>query len=71
MVFKPLLQDKLAWAEEQRKHQKSTVPSTVGQELQYNPFMRVNSAELRTLLNMADATSVEVMAKVRELKDKF
>lgn len=68
---KPDLKDKLSWAEEQRRQQKSTVPSTIGQELQYNPFMRVNSSELRAHLKMPDATNVEVMGKVRELKDKF
>jgi hydroxyacylglutathione hydrolase len=65
------IKDKLSWAEEQRRQQKSTVPSTIGQELQYNPFMRVNSSELRAHLKMPDATNVEVMGKVRELKDKF
>jgi hydroxyacylglutathione hydrolase len=64
-------QDKLVWAQEQRQQNKSTVPSTIGQELQHNPFMRLNSPELRAHLGMADAPAVEVMAKVRALKDKF
>ena len=34
-------QEKLAWAQHQRKNNKPTIPSTIGDEKKINPFMRV------------------------------
>ena len=36
------LQRKLAWSKDQEAVSKPTVPSTIGEELETNPFMRVN-----------------------------
>ncbi len=49
----------------------TTVPSTLGQEKQTNPFLRADLPEFKAAMGMADASSVEVFAKVRALKDSF
>ena len=48
-----------------------TVPSTLGEERKTNPFLRPQSADLRTTIALNDADDVEVFAKTRALKDSF
>jgi len=49
-----------------------SVPSTIGEEKLYNPFMRLHSPKLRTSLGLAqDTPVVEVMAKLRERKNNW
>ena len=58
-----------------RAEGKWTVPSTIGDEKQINPFLRTDSAELRASLKKVDPSigsdSVAIFAKARELKDRF
>ena len=60
---------------ETRRAGKWTVPSTIGEEKQTNPFLRTDSAEIRASLKRIDAAlggdSTAVFAKIRELKDRF
>jgi hydroxyacylglutathione hydrolase len=56
---------KLEWA----KKQQYTMPSTIGEELKINPFMRVNNASFQKMLNEYDP--VILMTKLRELKNNF
>jgi hydroxyacylglutathione hydrolase len=37
---------KLTWVQQQRKDKKTTVPSTIGDELEFNPIMRVDKESL-------------------------
>ena len=37
----PDVQKKILWTQETRKEGRATVPSTIGDELLYNPFMRL------------------------------
>ncbi|EFO26248.1 hydroxyacylglutathione hydrolase [Loa loa] len=61
---------KLAWAEEQRKAGNYTVPSTIGEEKRFNPFMRVRiSDELRNVAKSANP--IIVMAKIRSMKNNY
>lgn len=48
-----------------------TVPSTLGEERATNPFLRPQSADLRTTIGLGQAPDVEVFAKTRALKDAF
>ena len=48
-----------------------TVPSSMKEEKNTNPFLRPWSEEIRTNLNMTDATDEEVFAKIRGLKDTY
>ena len=48
-----------------------TVPATMGQEKQTNPFLRPDSTEIRKSLNMEDASLVSVFGEIRARKDRF
>jgi hydroxyacylglutathione hydrolase len=61
--------DKLKWAEEQRSKQQRTIPSSIGQELACNPFMRVNLDKLKMRYNQTDA--ILCMQEMRKEKDSF
>ncbi|WP_372365674.1 hydroxyacylglutathione hydrolase [Candidatus Uabimicrobium sp. HlEnr_7] len=54
-----------------RNNNEPTIPSTVGQEKQINPFMRCNDETIRRNLKMESATDAEVFGKIRGLKDNF
>lgn len=49
----------------------STVPSSLTLELETNPFLRANQPEMKTALNMVNATDAEVFAEIRKRKDNF
>jgi hydroxyacylglutathione hydrolase len=67
------LQRRLASAEDLRTEDQPTVPSTIGEELQTNPFLRCHVAEVRAAAeaNVGARLSdeVEVFAAVRAWKD--
>lgn len=69
------LKAKYEWARKKRGAGESTIPSTIGEEKQFNPFLRTASAELRASLKKIDPSisddKVAIFAKARELKDKF
>jgi hydroxyacylglutathione hydrolase len=65
-------EERLKWAEALRAQGKPTVPSTVGDEKRTNPFMRVKEPSMAEAVGLsAGASYVEVMTKLRALKDKF
>ncbi|HKD69978.1 MAG TPA: hydroxyacylglutathione hydrolase [Candidatus Binataceae bacterium] len=62
------------WAERTRREGKWTVPSTIGEEKQFNPFLRTDSPEIRaSVARLAPGLNdkVEIFAKIRELKDHY
>lgn len=46
-----------------------TVPSTIGQEMLYNPFLRVNEETLKMAVGKSDP--VEVLQTLREMKNSY
>ena len=48
-----------------------TVPSTMNEEKNTNPFLRPWCKEIRANLNMIGATNEEVFTKIRALKDEY
>lgn len=50
---------------------KPTLPSTIGLEKATNPFLRTDSAEIRSAIGMRDAEAVAVFAELRRRKDNF
>ncbi|MFN8628186.1 MAG: hydroxyacylglutathione hydrolase [Candidatus Binatia bacterium] len=69
------LRDKLAWAAEQVRQQRPTVPTTIASEKATNPFLRWTSPELRATLrrqfpDLPD-DDVAIFAKTRALKDAY
>ena len=69
------VQAKLRWAQEMRAKKLPTVPSTVAEEKEINPFVRVHSAELQASVKQQFPTlipdPVAVLEKTRFLKDNF
>jgi hydroxyacylglutathione hydrolase len=54
-----------------REEGKPTLPTTIGKELETNPFMRWADAGIRKHLGMEGATDAEVFGEVRKRKDNF
>ena len=65
------LQNRIADISAKRSKNIPTVPSTLRQELETNPFLRPNSAEARHKLGMENNTDAEVFAEIRRRKDNF
>ncbi|MFD2204441.1 hydroxyacylglutathione hydrolase [Kiloniella antarctica] len=54
-----------------RAQDKPTVPSTLNEEFETNPFLRPNDQEIRKQLKMESATDAEVFKEIRLRKDNF
>ncbi len=79
------LEEKLAWVKERRAgaaadwhdadEAEMTIPSTIGEERATNPFMRVDSEEIRKSVRDAygdcPSDAAAVLGRIRELKDSF
>ncbi|KAI8512311.1 hypothetical protein Bbelb_089500 [Branchiostoma belcheri] len=63
------VQQKLAWAKSQRDKQLPTVPSTIGEELKFNPFMRVKESPVQQHAGTTDP--IATMGFIRTEKDNF
>jgi hydroxyacylglutathione hydrolase len=57
--------------EKLRENNLPTVPSTIGEELATNPFLRAGDPAIRKLLGMVKASDSEVFAEIRKRKDNF
>ncbi len=69
------LNAKHEWSVKTRAAGKFTVPSTIGDEIKTNPFLRTDSAELRANLRKRDPNigddPIAIFARTRQLKDQF
>lgn len=64
--------EQLSKAQASRAKGEFTIPSTVGAELTFNPFMRLHSIELRKTLGLTEDTPEDdVMNALREAKNNF
>lgn len=54
-----------------RETKQPTVPSTIAQELQTNPFLRVDRSEIAQAMDLAGAPPAQVLAELRARKDTF
>ncbi|XP_078414784.1 hydroxyacylglutathione hydrolase, mitochondrial [Cetorhinus maximus] len=63
------IKQKLAWAKEHYDLGKPTIPSTIGEEFSYNPFMRVREKDVQDHVGQKDAIST--MDAIRKEKDQF
>jgi hydroxyacylglutathione hydrolase len=66
-----MLQQRAAVVAQLRKDGKMTCPSTIGEELKANPFLRADSREIRRNLQMENAADSEVFGELRRRKDSF
>ncbi len=65
------LQQRAAEVTRLRKEGKMTCPTTLGDEMKTNPFLRCDSTEIRRNLDLAEASEAEVFAELRRRKDNF
>ena len=63
------VKDKLAWSADQRSKGLTTIPSTISEELEFNPFMRVKDSSVQKHVGKSDP--VETMGALREEKNNF
>ena len=62
-------ESKILWAQSARDAGQPTVPSTIGDELTFNPFMRVGQPSVQA--HVGGDSEVDVMRKLRNAKDSF
>ncbi|XP_074857575.1 putative thioesterase PNKD [Carettochelys insculpta] len=74
----PALAQKLQWVTQQRVEKRSTCPSTIGEEKEYNPFLRTHCRELHRALGLQplsdedwDSFRARVLREVRRRKDLY
>lgn len=70
------LDAKIEWSKAQRERGLPTIPSTLGEELTYNPFMRahvdsVKQAAMNYLGQKELPNDVDTMAAIRKMKDEY
>ena len=65
-----VLAGRLKEIEALRAEDKPTLPTTIGLELQTNPFLRWGDTAIRTHLGMENADDWEVLGEIRARKDK-
>ncbi|XP_030068183.1 hydroxyacylglutathione hydrolase-like protein isoform X3 [Microcaecilia unicolor] len=63
------VKEKLTWAKARDDEDLPTVPSTLEDEFDYNPFMRITEESVQKFTGQTDP--VEVMAALRTMKDNF
>ncbi|KAK8514380.1 hypothetical protein V6N13_063271 [Hibiscus sabdariffa] len=63
------IQQKLTWANGQRQAGLPTIPSTIEEEMETNPFMRVNLPELQGSIGCQ--SPVETLREIRRMKDNW
>ncbi len=56
---------------EKRNKGISTIPSTLEEEIDTNPFLRPDSIEIQENLSLVGSPLVDIFAKTRQLKDSF
>ena len=65
------LQARAAEIDAKRSGNEPTVPASIGQEKETNPFLRAHLHEVKALLNMESSPDAEVFAEIRRRKDSF
>ena len=63
------LQERARKIELLRSEERPTVPSTIGEELATNPFLRAQDPAIRRRLGLESASDAEVFAEIRRRKD--
>ncbi|XP_077239261.1 metallo-hydrolase/oxidoreductase superfamily protein [Tasmannia lanceolata] len=63
------IKQKLSWAQNQRQKNLPTIPSTIEEEWETNPFMRVDLPELQARVGCN--SPVEALRELRKLKDNW
>lgn len=64
-----VISDKIEWCKVKRAASEPTVPSTIAEEKQINPFMRVHESSVQQFAKSSDP--IETMSIIRKIKDSF
>ncbi|MGR9086510.1 MAG: hydroxyacylglutathione hydrolase [Gammaproteobacteria bacterium] len=65
------LQRRMQTVDRLRRDNRPTVPTTLAEELETNPFLREDSPALQRTLHMTGKKPAEIFAETRRLKDRF
>ena len=65
------LKEKSIKVNSKMKNNLPTIPTTIGEELKTNIFLRLDDSDIRKVLNLKDSSNQEVFSKLRDLKDSF
>ncbi len=65
------LQARLNEVESLLKQGRMTCPSTIGDELKTNPYLRLSDPSIRRVLGLENASDLEVFTAIRKAKDVF
>ncbi len=65
------LKEKKIFIENKLNTKQPTIPTTIGEELKTNIFLRCNDPEIKQALNLRESSEHEVFSKLRDLKDSF
>ena len=65
------LQARVGEIDEKRARGEPTVPSTIGAELDSNPFLRADRDDVKMAVGMLNAEAAAVFAEIRGRKDRF
>ena len=60
---------KLHWARKRVSEGLPTVPSTLEEEMKYNPFLRIDNPTIQTAVG--GSTPISVLSNLRKAKDNF
>ncbi|CAK7340017.1 unnamed protein product [Dovyalis caffra] len=63
------IQKKLSWAQKQREAGLPTIPSTIEEEMETNPFMRAELPDVQAKVGCQ--SPVEALRKIRQMKDNW
>ena len=66
-----LLHKKLNEVEKKLKNRLPTIPTTIGEELKTNIFLRCNDPSIKQALDLKESSEDKVFSKLRDLKDSF
>ena len=65
------LKDKKKVIDAKIKDGEPTIPSTIGEEIETNIFLRYDDLDVKGTLNLKNASDLEIFTKLRDLKDNF
>ena len=66
-----LLKEKSIEINSRLKNNLPTIPTTIGEELKTNIFLRYDNSDVKQGLNLKDSKDLEIFSKLRDLKDTF
>ncbi len=66
-----VIQEKLVFVENQYEHNRRTIPAKLADELNTNPFLRTDNADLRRALKMENVTELAVFTELRMRRNNF